>query len=96
MDTDGKGFSGCFLVKKELNNQKEVKESSWDAIHVVTCEVDGSKVNYTVISTVLISLAASTDAIGKLTIAGSCNKTSKAQVTASDELNKDPDQFHLR
>lgn len=96
MDTDGKGFNGCFLVKKELNNQKEVKESCWDAIHVVTCEVAGNKVNYTVISTVLISLSAATDAIGKLSIAGSCNKTSKSEVTVSDEFSKDPDQFHLR
>lgn len=96
IDTDGKGFNGCFLVNKKLNDAKEVKEAVWDAIHVVTCEVAGSKVTYTVISTVLISVHASTETLGKMTIAGSCSKTSKSEVTGSAEFTSDPDQFHLR
>ena len=96
IDTDGKGFNGCFLVNKKLNDAKEIKEAVWDAIHVVTCEVSGSKVTYTVISTVLISVHASTENLGKMTIAGSCSKTSKSEVTGSAEFTSDPDQFHLR
>jgi hypothetical protein len=95
-DSEQPGFSGCFLVKKELNDVKEIKYGCWDAIHVVTCAIEGGKATYSVISTVMITLDAQTDIIGKMTIAGSSAKTAKCEVTIDAAFNADPDMVHIR
>lgn len=35
VDTDGNGFNGSFLVKKELKGEQKLKYGGVDAIHVV-------------------------------------------------------------
>lgn len=37
VDSDEKGFNAAYLVKKQLEGQKEVKNGCWDGIHIVTC-----------------------------------------------------------
>ena len=75
-DTDSAGFNACFLVKKEMAGEKDVKEGCWDAIHVVVCNMKESpKVSYRVISTVLVTVEAESAAIGKMNIAGSSAKS---------------------
>ena len=96
VDSETPGFSGCFLVKKELHDQKEIKYGCWDAIHVVTCALQGGKAGYTVISTVMITLEANTESIGKMTIAGSSSKTSSCEVAVDTAFNADPHQAHIR
>jgi capping protein (actin filament) muscle Z-line, beta len=95
-DSEQHGFSGCFLVKKELHDQKEIKYGCWDAIHVVTCAMQGGKAGYTVISTVMITLDAHTDSIGKMTIAGSSAKTASCEVAMDAGFNADPSLAHIR
>ena len=56
-DTDTQGFNACFLVQKIMDSSSEVKSGTWDAIHVVICNMkEAPKVKYQVISTVMISL----------------------------------------
>lgn len=56
-DTDTQGFNACFLVQKIMDQTNEVKSGTWDAIHIVTCNMkEAPKVTYKVISTVMISL----------------------------------------
>jgi len=44
----------------------------------------------------MITMEAETNPLGKMTIAGSCAKTAKAEVSLPSDFAKDPDQFHLR
>lgn len=61
---------------------------------MVTCTVADGKASYSVISTIMITLDASNQLLGKMGINGSCAKTAKAEVAFAGE--KDPHQFHLR
>jgi len=96
-DTDSAGFNACFLVKKEMAGEKDVKEGCWDAIHVVVCNMKESpKVSYRVISTVMVTVDAESAAIGKINIAGSSAKSAQEQHTLPDKFPEDdPDMFHL-
>ena len=59
-----------------MNNEKGIKYGAWDAIHVVTCNMKAMpKVEYRVISTVMITLDAEGPELGSMNIAGSCSKT---------------------
>ena len=61
VDTQEPGFNACFLVKKEIKEEKDVKLMCWDAIHVVTCNLKKApQANYRVISTIMITIDAAT------------------------------------
>ena len=97
-DTDTQGFNACFLVKKELQGEKEVKTGCWDAIHVVACNMkEAPKVSYRVISTVMVTVDAESAAIGKMDIAGSSAKSANETHNLPDDLpDNDLDGFHLQ
>ena len=58
-DTDTQGFNACFLVKKEMAGENDIKNGCWDAIHVVACNMkEAPKVSYRVISTVMVTVEA--------------------------------------
>jgi len=98
VDTETPGFNACFLVKKELRNEKAIKYGCWDAIHVVTCNLKfAPKADYRVISTVMISLESSSQMIGDFSMAGSCAKTREESVTLPADFGTkvDADGFHL-
>lgn len=76
-DTEGEGFNASFLVKKELQDVKNIKFGNWDGIHVVTCEIADGKAKYRVCSTVMITQESDYEELGKMSIAGSCAKTTE-------------------
>ena len=39
VDTESAGFNACVLVKKDINDEKDIKKGCWDAVHVVTCNL---------------------------------------------------------
>lgn len=100
VDTQEPGFNACFLVKKDIQDDKEIKKGCWDAIHVVTCNLKKApQATYRVISTVMITIEAVSVTIGNFTISGSCAKTSDEQVTLPAEFGTgklDTDHFHLK
>lgn len=56
-DNDSSGFNSCFLIQKNMDSTEIVKEGTWDAIHIVVCQMrEAPKVSYKVISTVMVSL----------------------------------------
>lgn len=67
-DTEQQGFNACYLVKKEMDSGNDIKSGSWDAIHIVVCNMkEMPKVSYKVISTVMISMEISQpDGVGAL------------------------------
>lgn len=50
------GFSGVYLVKKEIDNEHNVVYSCWDGTHVVICSLNGNTATYRVFSTVQITI----------------------------------------
>lgn len=98
-ENDGQGFKGCFLIKKEMDSNNEVKSGSWDAIHVVNYNMkDVPKVRYQVISTVMISLEMNQpNGVGELEIHGSSSKVTSDSTTLPENFGTgvDPDMFHI-
>lgn len=98
-DTDTQGFNACFLVKKNMDKTNSVKSGTWDAIHIVVCNMkEAPKVSYKVISTVMISLEmVQPTGVGSLQIHGSSSKSASEQVTLPSDFGNgtDPDQFHI-
>lgn len=81
VDTSDAGFNACFLVKKDINDEKEIKKGSWDAVHVVTCNLKKApSASYRVISTVMLTIEAVHRQVGNFTISGSCAKTTDESI----------------
>jgi len=100
VDTQDPGFNACFLVKKDINDEKDIKKGCWDAIHVVTCNLKmAPKATYRVISTVMITIDAVSPTVGDFTISGSCAKTTDETVTLPANFGTkevDGDHFHIK
>ena len=98
-DTEGQGFNACFLVKKEMDQTASVRDGTWDAIHIVVCDMsDASKASYKVISTVMISLEVKqANGVGKLTLHGSSSKSCSDSVALPADFGgrTDPKDFHI-
>ena len=98
-DTDSAGFNACFLVKKEIAGEKDVKQGNWDAIHVVSCNMaEQGKASYRVISTVMVTVDAESEKIGQMDIAGSSAKSIAETHTLPKDFGTkdcDPDIYHL-
>ena len=82
-----------------MDPTNEVKSGTWDAIHVVTCNMkEAPKCTYKVISTVMISLEMKRpNSVGELQIHGSSSKSATEQVNLPDDFGSgtDPDSFHI-
>ena len=100
VDTQDPGFNACFLVKKDINDEKDIKKGCWDAIHVVTCNLKKApKATYRVISTVMITVDAVHPKIGTFTVSGSSAKTTDETVTLPADFGTakvDSDHFHIK
>jgi capping protein (actin filament) muscle Z-line, beta len=98
VDTDEPGFNACFLVKKDINDEKDIKKGCWDAIHVVTCSTKkAGQASYRVISTVMITIEAVNPLVGNFAISGSCAKTTEQTVNMPAAGGKvDLDHFHIK
>lgn len=82
-----------------MDPTKEVKNGTWDAIHIVACNMkEAPKVSYKVISTVMISLQMfKADGVGNMEIHGSSSKSASEAVTLPENFGNgtDPDSFHI-
>ena len=98
VDIQDPGFKACFLVKKDINEEREIKKGSWDSVHIVTCNLkEAPKVTYKVVSTVMITIDAVTPAVGNFTISDSCSKTTdESMILPTVGAKIDIDHFHIR
>ena len=81
-----------------MQGEADVKMGNWDGIHVVACNMkETPKVRYTVISTVMVTVEAESNALGKMDIAGSSAKSTTETHTLPDDFGpgRDLDGFHL-
>lgn len=77
-DTEHAGFGGCFLIKKNIDSSKGIKEGSWDSIHVVTTDLEKleGKARYRVTSTIFLKMMSNNPAsYGNLEIAGNLTRS---------------------
>jgi len=49
-DIEFEGFNALFLVRKELKDEKGVKEGYWNSVHQVTASVESKRVKYRLVS----------------------------------------------
>ena len=89
------GFNAALLIKKELDHEKHIEETSWDSVHVVNCAISpDNKATYTLTSTVFITMDANIQALGKMSLAGSCaNQRVKKDVPLNAQ---NPNSTHIQ
>lgn len=91
------GFGSCWLVKKFEAKGKDIQKAEWDAIHIVTTNIDPNfnKAEYLVNTTVFLTLDAENAAsYGALDVGCSVLRIKKEQKT----INVKPEEmqgFHL-
>jgi len=75
------GFAGCFLVKKNVENDRYVKSGSWDSIHVVEATESDNKTRatYKLTTTVMLNMNVDKADVGETNWCGT--------VTRQSELN---------
>jgi capping protein (actin filament) muscle Z-line, beta len=75
-DLDGGNFAACILIKKTQDQSKKGQpmKGTWDSIHVVEIDDKKSSANYTLTSTVMLSLETKNDNTGKVHLAGSLTR----------------------
>jgi len=82
-----------------MDTTSEVKSGTWDAIHVVICNMkELPKVKYQVISTVMVSLEMEqANGVGSMQIHGSSSKQALEYATLPENFKpgEDADLFHL-
>jgi capping protein beta len=76
------GFAGCFLIKKNVENNEFVKTGTWDSIHVVECKEDstGKNATYKLTTTVMLNMNVDKSEIGNSNMSGSL--TRQAEITS--------------
>lgn len=82
-----------------MDSTSEVKSGTWDAIHVVNCKMkEAPKVQYQVISTVMISLEMhQPNGVGEMQIHGSSSERAIESTALPENFGNgtDPDMFHI-
>lgn len=97
-DTQLAGFSGCFLIKKELGGAGgSLKLGTWDSIHFVVVDLERQaegKARYKLTSNVFLKMISSNPAtFGSLEIAGNVSR-SREETYAIDPRHYG-DEFHI-
>jgi predicted metal-binding protein len=95
-DTPEPGFNASFLIKKELQDVGNIQFGNWDGIHIVSCTIADNKCSYRVISTVMITMETNDAVLGKMSIAGSCAKSSEQTVACPADFSTNSDMFHIK
>ena len=74
-----------------------VEDGAWDAVHLVTTNMDANnKCKYRLNSTIYLTLDLSSEAHGKVAIAGHLAKVKEEFVVCSASDAKDLTTFHIR
>ncbi len=95
-ETSHAGFGGSFLVKKEIGGQENLKEGTWDSIHVVTVDLErqhDGKARYRVISNVFLKMISSAESYGNLEIAGNLTRTREETYNIDPKVKSE--DFHI-
>jgi len=80
------GFACVVLIKKTQDHSKrgQPMKGTWDSIHVVEVQEGKKNAHYKLTSTVMLSIATSTDATGSVTLSGNLTRQEEAEVPVTD------------
>lgn len=69
------GFAACFLVQKDVQEQRFVQQGSWNSIHVVEVqELAANKAVYRLTTSVLLAMKVNRPELGDLTLDGTLTR----------------------
>jgi hypothetical protein len=92
-----KGFGGCFLIKKQMDDPETQQKGFWNSIHHVDFgPIINGKSRYTLSTTILLSIDISMD-VGKKgegAESGASASTGKQSVNVSGSLSKEVEKTH--
>jgi capping protein beta len=86
-DSKANTFGACWLVHKDVEAEKSLKQGWWDSTHVFEVEPDGAKFVYKLTTTVMISMQLMDDKIGSADLSGLRTQ----QETRTFEAKGDPE-----
>jgi capping protein beta len=80
-----RGFAACFLVKKDVLDQRFVEKGSWNSIHVIevqeindAADKTSKKAIYRLTTTVLLAIKVKREELGDLTVDGTLTRQVKS------------------
>lgn len=93
------GFAACFLVKKDVLDQRFVEKGSWNSIHVIEVQElnnsnstaptsragDPKKATYRLTTTVLLAMKVNRPELGDLTLDGTLTRQTEKTLEFEDE-----------
>lgn len=81
------GFAGCFLIKKNVDGERFVKNGSWDSLHVIeVIEESTSKATYKLTTTVMVSMSVVAAEVGNTELCGSLTRQMEQSSTPVNEV----------
>lgn len=85
-DPEDQGIGATFLIHKDVDGDKSLRRGCWDSTHVVSvANVSGNEFEYTLTSTVIISMNLFEDKTGDVDLSGSLTQqtTQKKKISAT-------------
>lgn len=92
------GFAACILIKKEGKHlDNNLKEGSWDSIHVVEVIENerGGSAHYKLTTTIMLELAMANNDIGNMNLAGTFTRQTEEDRSVNYAKAADVDLNHL-
>lgn len=88
------GFAACFLVRKDVLDQRFVEKGAWNAIHVVEVQENSGSgsssapqtATYRLTTTVLLAMKVNRPELGDLTLDGSLTRQTEKTLAFDDEF----------
>ena len=91
-----KGFAACFLVKKDVAEQRFVKSGSWNSIHVLEVSpLEKNEYHYKLTTTVLLSMDVQREELGESNLSGHLTRQTDKKRTFEDENVEGVGPFHI-
>lgn len=80
------GFAGCFLIKKNVEGDRFVKNGCWDSIHVVEAVETDNKgsATYKLTTTVMLNMGVEKTEVGNTMLAGSLTRQTEMTSALSE------------
>eukprot|EP01036_Dinobryon_divergens_P025563 gene25563-34123_t len=80
-----RGFAGCFLIKKNVSDDRFVKSGYWDSINVVEAVEVDKVATYKLTTTVLLDMNVVSEQAGSTSLAGSLTRQTELTTNLTDQ-----------
>jgi capping protein beta len=85
-EEDSKDFGACFLIHKDTEESKALKQGWWNSVHVFDVKHNGNGVyEYNLTTSIMISMKLADGSIGNVDLSGTMQKSATKTQTLSVE-----------